>query len=989
MPKTPAAPRRVSKPRADVIDRIVKPGAEPKSGCYWCPLFPFSKDFPEVGAGRFQRDAEKILAKNRVDHSVTSRCVSEPWTKVRVLFVGEAPGKHEDTQGKPFVGGSGGLLRKTIAAATGLKPEDYGFANIVSCRPPRNRTPNNTEVQSCSPNLLREIEARQPELVVVLGNTALNFLTGQSGITMLNGRVLKCTRPEFPNLKVLACLHPAYVLRLDHELEKFYSSIETVGKILNGTHKELAGEGTYEVLTEIDEIEAKLLAIRKAKRLTAFDSETGGLSPFQTKWPQLLCLSFSAEKQTGFVVPYDHADAPKEFREEGPIRLRLRKAFRRFFDDADVPKAAQNGKYDRNHIRARFGVVPVNVLDTMMLHFVQDEQRGTHGLDKLAFAHTGMGGYDKPLDDYKARHPEADPAKGGSYANIPGEVLFPYAAMDADVTRRAVLALRQEKDWLQNQRMQRLGLNFYPRLSDTLAEIEWNGAAVDSPMVEYLDRKYTKALAETNVKIQSDPKVKAFIHDAEAARAKKREGKRTRSVLEPLTFNPESWQQLGKVLFGYYKLRPIELTDSGMDLLKHRLEKTNEEWCAKPGSKIREDRPDFTSMIEQAIARKEWDCFSTKADVLQEYARLGNPLVNLILEFRANSTLQGTFIGPLQTKLDAKNRIHGTYLMHGTVTARLASRDPNLQNVPNKGGGLIKRCYVSRFGSDGVILQADYSQIELRVAACLFKEPTMIAAYQRGDDLHTLTAIAISKLSPERFKKLPKDVQKGWRTRAKRVNFGVLYGGGPPALVATLAKDGVFITADEAQELIDAYFDARPALKRNMDRLMAKVQKLGYLEAFTGHRRRVPEVFSEDEKIVARALRQSVNFPVQCGAAQMTNMAMVLIQDEMTRLGLRSKLILTVHDSLVFDCHVDEMVQVGQLAKRVMENLPKLSESVLPGLDWSWLTVPIVADLEIGFTWGTGVDLKEAKLGDEERVLDIHNLDIDYLWAAMDARQAA
>jgi len=979
-------PQAVKRP-----DRIVKPGAEQKSGCFWCSLFPFSQDFKQVGEARFQRDAAKILARDRTAHVVTSRCVSEPWTKVRVLFVGEAPGKHEDTQGRPFVGGSGGLLRKTITAATGLKPADYGFTNIVCCRPPRNRGPNRTEVQSCSPKLLREIAARKPELVVVLGNTALEFLTGQTGITMLNGRVLKCIRPEFPDLKVVACLHPAYVLRFDHELDKFYSSIETVGKILAGTHKELAGVGTYEVLTDIDEVEKRLGLICKRRKLTAFDSETGGVSPFQTKWPRLLCLSFSSERNTGFVVPYDHSDAPDAFRKEGPVRQRLKKAFRRFFEDADVPKAAQNGKFDRNHIRAAFGTVPVNVLDTMMLHFVQDEQRGTHGLDKLAFAHTGMGGYDKPLEDHKARHPDADPKKGGSYANIPGEVLFPYAAMDADVTRRAVLALRQEQGWKENQRMQRLGLNFYPRLSDTLANIEWNGAAVDLDMVAYLDRRYTKILKGLDEKIQSDPKVREFLRDAEAEREAKRSGKRTRTVLAPLTFNAESWQQLGKVLFCYYGLRPIELTDSGLDMMKHRLEKAMEEWQAKPGSKIRTAKPDFTDQVEAAIKAKEWDFFSTKADVLQEYVRLGNPLVKLILDYRASATLQGTFIVPLQTKLDAKNRIHGTYLMHGTVTARLASRDPNLQNVPNKGGGLIKRCYVSRFGREGVILQADYSQIELRVAACLFNEPTMIAAYRRGDDLHTLTAIALSKLTPERFKKLPKDVQKGWRTRAKRVNFGVLYGGGPPALVTTLAKDGVFITPEEAQELIDAYFEARPALKRNMDRLMARVKKLGYLESFTGHRRRVPEVFSEDEKIVARALRQSVNFPVQCGAAQMTNMAMVLIQDEMDRLGLRSKLILTVHDSLVFDCHVDEMVQVGQLAKRVMENLPKLSEKVLPGLDWSWLVVPIVADLEIGFTWGTGVELKEAKIGkdDEPRELDISDLDIDYLWAAMEARQAA
>lgn len=961
-------------------ERIVQPGDEPKSGCFWCPLFPYSNDF-ESFASEFKRDAGKILAKNQDGHAVTHRCISEEWTKVRVLFIGEAPGKHEDTQGKPFVGGSGGLLRKTIASATSLRETDYGFSNIVSCRPPRNRPPNNTEVQSCSPKLLREIAARKPELVVVLGNTALQFLTGQSGITMLNGRLLKCIRPEFPDLKVLACLHPAYVLRFDHEIDKFYTSIQTAGKVLDGTHVPLPGEGKYEVMTDIDAIDKRFRYIAREKPFTTFDTESGGLSPFQTKWPHLLCFSFSHKENYGFVIPFDHADAPKAFREDGPVRRRLITILRNFFTNPDIQKGAQNEKHDRNHVRKAIGVKPVRVWDSMMFHYVQDENRGTHGLDKLAFSYTGMGGYDKPLEDYKAKHPEADPDKGGSYANVPGTLLFPYGAMDADVTRRAIVALRKEKEWVENKRIQRLAKHFYPLLSDTLASCEWNGAKIDSAVVESLHKKYTRELKAIDEKIQADPKVRKFVSDRLEAQPKAEDW-----------FNAESWQQLGKILFGYYGLRPLELNDSGLDKIKHRLEHRLSEFNKRPGKKIGADRPDFTQLVDEAIQNKEWDLFSTKADVLQEYQRMQNPLVDLILQYRGIATLLGTFVEPLQTKLDARGRVHGTYLLHGTVTARLSSRDPNLQNIPNKGGGRVKRCYVSRFGRNGVILQADYSQIELRIAACLFKEPTMIDAYIRGDDLHTLTALAISKLSAKQFKKLSKDVAKGWRTRAKRVNFGVLYGGGPQALVSTLAKDGVFISFKEAEELIDAYFEARPALKRNMDKLMEKVKKLGYLESFTGHRRRVPEVFSEDEKTVARALRQSVNFPVQCGAAQMTNMAMVLIAKRMRELGMRSKMILNVHDSIVFDAHVDEVIALAQLAKDVMENLPTLSAEVLPGLDWSWLTVPIVADLEIGFTWGTGVELKEAKLRGEERKIDIDSMDsdaIDYLWDAMTERQAA
>lgn len=309
-----------------------------------------------------------------------------------------------------------------------------------------------------------------------------------------------------------------------------------------------------------------------------------------------------------------------------------------------------------------------------------------------------------------------------------------------------------------------------------------------------------------------------------------------------------------------------------------------------------------------------------------------------------------------------------SYVSGGLVSHN--SHDPNLQNIPNKGGGLIKRAYVSRFGDDGLIGQADYSQVELRVAACRFNEPTMVKAYREGADLHLLTALAISRLTLKQYRALPQKKQDEIRTQAKRVNFGILYGGGPSALMAALKKDGVFLTYRECEELIERYFEVRPRLKEGIEALEADVLKKGYLEAFTGRRRRVPEVFSENREIVSRALRQSVNYPVQGGASEMTLMSLVLIWREMRRRGYRSVMILTVHDSIVFDLHAEEALEVLALAKHVMENLPKLSNSVLPGLDWSWLKVPLVADCDLGHTWGTMVEVKDPKNTDLDELRD-------------------
>ena len=230
-----------------------------------------------------------------------------------------------------------------------------------------------------------------------------------------------------------------------------------------------------------------------------------------------------------------------------------------------------------------------------------------------------------------------------------------------------------------------------------------------------------------------------------------------------------------------------------------------------------------------------------------------------------------------------------------------------------------------------------------------------------------------------------------------------MYGGGPPALQTALRKDGVFLSLDECSELIERYFEVRPKLKKGIEKLEKEVCKTGYLESFTGRRRRIPEVFSEDEQIVARALRQSVNFPIQNGASEMTLMSLVLIWKRMQERGYRSKIILTVHDSIVFDLHVDEAYEVLALAKYVMENITELSDEVLPGLDWSWLTVPLVADCEIGVNWHMLVgidpnDVIEGTEGDEGLWLWDEKKDDwqlnggpvkeDELWEVMEWKQA-
>lgn len=943
-----------------------------KTGCLACPLLVWSKDFDNF-ADRYARTAdvvERIRSKEPDGHTVRTRCVQEAFTPVDILCVGETPGGNEDRAGKLFMGQAGTLLREVLKEVVPhVSPERVGYANTVACRPPRNRKPGKTEVTCCAGRLWGEIRQRKPKVLVALGNIPLEALTGVSGITTYNNAVLECTVEEFSHIPVVACLHPAYILRMDHQLDAFATALETAGKLVDGSYEAKAGMGEYHVVDDVEALTALVDAlIEDGKRgvAFAFDTETGSLSPFDTKYPQLLCFSFSNEAGTGYTVPFDHRDSPwttfhgyPKGRRAGE-RQEVEKQLRRLFT-ADVPRIAQNEKFDRNHIRKALGIdLPVTTRDTYITHYIVDERPGTHGLDKLAYTYTGMGGYDRPLEEYKKRHPEADPRRKhnpGSYANIPGHILFPYAAADADCTIRVDSALQAEEELTSNEKLRALALTFLPKVSRTLARMEWNGAKLDPKKVAELDAKYSADKESARKEIAELPEVRKYVADRRA------KGKK----FAKFEFNPGSTQQLQEVLFERLGFEPVELTDKGLEILALRWSK-----AAAKAKKENKPEPSFQKTIDQAKHRKEWGFFSTKKEVLHDLnARYENPVLKKILEYRLADTLYGTFVVPMRERVDEGWCLHGTFKPAHTQTGRLASENPNLQNIPNKGGGLIKQAYVSRFGNDGVVLQLDYSQIELRVAACWYEEPTMMRAYRDGLDLHAITAADLAGLSLEDYYELPADDQKQWRLRAKRINFGILYSAGPPGIMRALRQDGVKITHEEAKELLSSYWDVRPKLKRAIQKQEDRTKRDGYLEAFSGRRRRIPEVFSENRDVLARALRQAGNFPIQCGASEMTLLSLVAIDDFIERERLESKMTLTVHDSLKIDSHVDEVFYLAENAAAIMENVHKLSDDYWPGLDWSWLTVPLKADAEIGVNWGQMVEF------------DPHNYDVDKVWDAM------
>ncbi|NTV29908.1 MAG: DNA polymerase I [Candidatus Omnitrophica bacterium] len=321
---------------------------------------------------------------------------------------------------------------------------------------------------------------------------------------------------------------------------------------------------------------------------------------------------------------------------------------------------------------------------------------------------------------------------------------------------------------------------------------------------------------------------------------------------------------------------------------------------------------------------------STDEEVLTRLASK-HELPALILEYRGLAKLKSTYIDALPRMVDPRTgRVHCSFNQTGTETGRLSSNHPNLQNIPVRTelGRRIRRAFVP--SEDGrVLLSADYSQVELRVLAHLADEPGLKRAFENGEDIHSYTAGLMFDVPQEK-------VTPEMRYNAKRINFGIVYG----MSAFGLAKD-LGVPQKEAQAFIDTYFARYPGIRTFMEREIARTRERGYVETILGRRRYLPDINSRNPAVRQFAERQAVNTPVQGTAADIIKVAMVALQKELTAAKLAARMIITVHDELVFDVPLPELKKVAGLVRRTMENATLLSVplnvTVKAGVNWAEL----------------------------------------------------
>ena len=332
--------------------------------------------------------------------------------------------------------------------------------------------------------------------------------------------------------------------------------------------------------------------------------------------------------------------------------------------------------------------------------------------------------------------------------------------------------------------------------------------------------------------------------------------------------------------------------------------------------------------LQLPSGRKGKGGYSTEASVLEELRQQGYRIVELILEYRQLSKLKSTYIDALPGLINPRTgRVHTSFNQTRTATGRLSSSEPNLQNIPVRGelGRQVRQAFVTPYGTR--FLAGDYSQIDLRALAHLSQDPSLLSAFQHDEDVHSATAaqlfgVAASQITPE------------MRRLAKTVNFGVIYGMSDYGL-----EQATELSREEAAEFIAAYFEKYPGIKKYLESTKEQARKDGYVQTILGRRRFIPEINASNRQVRESAERMAINMPVQGTSADIIKVAMINLYREIGRQHLESKMLLQVHDELIFEVPEAELEAMRQLVPRIMS-------TALP------LSVPLKVDTKTGTNWG-------------------------------------
>lgn len=850
----------------------------------------------------------------------------------KIMIVQEAPDELEAKR-KQYMGGKAGKLFRGALEEVGIDLEDCYFTSVIKCDTPDNRAPLPDEVRACQDYLLSEIDVVQPEIIIPTGNFSLKALVGVTAITKHRGKVV-----EKNGIKYLPMISPQLILKQPKYMDLFSEDMITLGSLVNGEavedranfKKERLYCETYE--ESIGEIK-RLLSLPSGS-MVSIDLETVKANPFKdvvsmsdsalrdfpdSQKVKISAIGFSDKSGYGSAMMLYHRENKMSGNRIGTIVKFLRQLLER----EDIEWTTQNGKFEIKWLRKQLDIYLDNMVwDTMLMHYIAiTEEKGGHGLDDFAWTYTDMGGYDSNVNEVAPRGEDK-----GNYDMIPWDILKVYLADDCDVTMRVAelwKPLIQE-----NPELNWLWTNLMVPATYTFANIESNGAKINTEWLRHLEKSYPIELERIDNKLHEFPEVLEMEREWEAMWLERCQI----GTIKKADRTPEQDEKFSK----YVKYNPNQRKKGvTIDGTKFNFGSTAQL------SELLFERLGLTTVILTDKGN-----FSTNDDSLK-YMANQHEITKTLTEFRKVRHLYNNFVVGMQEHMTPEEFVHSTYNLHGTVTGRLSSNDPNHQQLPRKSNDVmsfqywndIKKLFTSRFGDDGVMVQFDYSQLELRILAVFSQDPTLIELYRSGADLHKAVAADAFGIDIE-------DVTKDQRTASKKVQFGIVYQESARGLSEDLRAEGIDMSVEECEAFISKYFKRFPQVNKWIRDTKRFAKREKHVKTLTKRTRHLQTIDSVEKSIANEAERQAVNAPIQSTGSDCTLMALITIDDWLAETNKKSVIAITVHDSIVLDCPKDEVIEVGEKVKHIMENLAEYNDF------YKFLgDVPIVSDMELGTSY--------------------------------------
>lgn len=677
----------------------------------------------------------------------------------------------------------------------------------------------------------------------------------------------------------------------------------------------------YKIIKTEKELD-KLIKNCKKTKYASIDFETSGHefhSPLG--YPTILGVSF--QPGSAWIIPLGHFDSP--FKDN--FETILNKFSIGVLEDKEITKIAWNAKFEYVWFKKYGCKIKGRYFDGMLAKYLLNEERPNDLKSQVSKYIPEFANYQEKYDGHKL-----------PWDQKPLEGLSKYCGLDCDNTLRLMLFFEKQ---LQKSGLYMLFRNMLMMATYVLGDSEYQGMYIDKPYLEGLMVKYENLISECDKKLRSNKKIRRYEKWLQEQRIEKLINK-VELEIEELEEDLKDAKEIGDTRAINSKTKSIRTREEKID--KYRAKQLTTKSDLKVLEPVNFSSPTqmgelfFTSpkgfqfeIIKYTVnkeTKKETDNPSTDEEVLQSLAKIDKSgFCNDLLEYRGLTTLYGTFIKGMYERLSVDSKVHGRFLLHGTVTGRLSSQDPNLQNIPrDTTSSDIKIMFVPPPGH--LLLQLDYSQAELRVMAAQAGEKTMIKWFKEGKDIHIMSALKKYHMEDQydRIKKLLDDEDgndpefKIWKVRrkqAKTINFGIIYGQGANKLSGSLD-----CSIDEAKQFLKEFDKTFPKVASFVKKQHKLAHEQAYVTNVFGRKRRLWDIDSPEKWLVAQAERQSVNAPIQGAASDYTLFSSILIWEQSKKgiIPIDKPQAYTVHDSLGYFVKPEHIHEIVPKLKAICSN---------------------------------------------------------------------